>query len=159
VVASADRVFVTYGVGWPGEPQSVRVAVFDRSLRPLSRGPVGPLDPKADRFWPAATVDTATGRVWACFYDTSGDPSRAHAWYSCTHSADGRRWSRPVRAAREPASADVLWEDARVYSFGDQIGYGGSTGVAAARGRAHPLWIDTSDPGGKKQEVFAATLP
>jgi peptide/nickel transport system permease protein len=159
VVATRDRVFVVYGVGGPGEPQSVHAAVFDRSLHPLSQGAVAPPGMDADRFWPAATVDAATGRVWACFYDTSGDSARAHAWYSCTHSVDGRQWAKPVRAARDAASADVLWEDARVYSFGDQIGYGGSTAVAAARGRAHPLWIDTSDPGGKKQEVFAATLP
>jgi hypothetical protein len=54
-------------------------------------------------------------------------------------------WAKPVRAARESASADVLWEDARVYSFGDTIGFGGSTAVAATGGSVHPLWIDTSD--------------
>jgi hypothetical protein len=159
VLASRDRVFVTYGVGWPGERQSVHVAVFDRSLHPLWLGPVGPAAAKADRFWPAATLDAVTGRLWACYYDTSGDPGRAHAWYACTSSRDGRRWAEPVRAARDAASADVLWEDARVYAYGDVIGYGGSTAVAATGGAAHPLWIDTSDRGGRKQEVFGATLP
>jgi hypothetical protein len=46
-----------------------------------------------------------------------------------------------------------------VYAYGDVIGFGGSTAVAAAAGSVHPLWIDTSDVQGKKQEVFGATLP
>jgi hypothetical protein len=53
----------------------------------------------------------------------------------------------------------VLWEDARIYAYGDTIGYGGSTAVAAVGGAVHPLWIDTSDRRGRRQEVFAATLP
>ncbi|HSC74040.1 MAG TPA: sialidase family protein, partial [Gaiellaceae bacterium] len=158
VSATSNRVFVTYGVGSPGRPQSVRVGVLDRALRPLWNGPVGPADAKADRFWPASRVDATTGRLWTCYYDTSGDSSRAHAWYTCTSSGDGRHWAKPVRAARDAASPDVLWEDARVYSYGDVIGYGGTTSVAAARGSVHPLWIDTRDLGGRKQEVFGATL-
>lgn len=157
VVATADRVFVTYGVGWPGEPQSVHVGVFDTALHPVWHGTIGSPDLKADRFWPAAAFDAASGLLWACYYDTSGDPGRGRAWYSCTSSRDGQHWARPVRAARDPASADVLWEDARIFEYGDTIGYGGSTAVAAAAG-VHPLWIDTSDPGGRRQEVFAATL-
>jgi len=38
---------------------------------------------------------------------------------------------------------------------------GGSTGytaLAAADGVAHPLWIDTRDLGGRKQEIFAARI-
>jgi ABC-type dipeptide/oligopeptide/nickel transport system permease subunit len=159
IVASKDWVLVTYGVGLPGEPQSVRAAVLDRTLHPLWSGSVGPSKPKADRFWPAAALDGKTGRLWLCFYDTSGDPARSHAWYSCTSSRDGRHWATPVRAARRSASPEVLWEDARVYEYGDAIGYGGSTSVAAAGGRAYPLWIDTNDHAGRRQEVFAATLP
>ncbi|MFL5952385.1 MAG: ABC transporter permease subunit [Gaiellaceae bacterium] len=159
VTASSHRIFVTYGVGWPGEPQSVHVAVVDRSLQPVWRGPVPADDPKADRFWPASAFDASTGKLWACFYDTSGDGSHTHAWYSCTSSHNGQRWTKPVRAAAESSSPEVLWEDARVYAFGDLVGFGGSTGVAAAHGTVHPLWIDTSDLSGQKQEVFGATLP
>jgi hypothetical protein len=159
VLATRDRIFVTYGVGWPGEQQSVHVGVLDRSLRPVWHGTVGPIGAKADRFWPAAAIDRTSGRLWACYYDTSGDPGRARAWYSCTSSLDGRTWAKPVRAARDSASADVLWEDARVYLYGDTIGFGGSTAVAATGGAVYPLWIDTSDLEGKKQEVFGATLP
>ena len=159
VVAARDRVYVTYGVGWPGEPQSVRAGVFDSSFHRVSDGLVGPPAPKADRFWPAAAFDPTTNRLWACFYDTSGDSKRANAWYSCTSSRDGRQWTTPVRAAPKSSNVDVLWEDARVYAYGDVIGYGGTTGVAADRGKVHPLWIDTRDLAGRKQEIFGATLP
>jgi ABC-type dipeptide/oligopeptide/nickel transport system permease subunit len=86
-------------------------------------------------------------------------PRSCAAWYTCTSSTDGRHWAKPVRAARDAASPDVLWEDARVYPYGDVIGYGGTTSVVAGHGSAHPLWIDTRDLGGRKQEVFGATLP
>jgi hypothetical protein len=159
VAALADRVFVTYGVGWPGEPQSVRIGVLDAWLRRVWEGPIGPVDAGADRFWPSSVADTKTGLLWTCFYDTSGDPSRKQAWFSCAHSRDGRTWAKPLRAARDSASPEVLWEDARVYAFGDVIGFGGYTAVAAAGGVAYPLWIDTRDLEGNKQEVFAARLP
>ncbi|MFL5945107.1 MAG: ABC transporter permease subunit [Gaiellaceae bacterium] len=158
VAASRDRVFVTYGMGLPGEPQGVGVRVFDSRLQRLARTMVGPSPADADRFWPASAYDASTRRLWVCFYDTSGDPSREQAWYSCTHTNDGRSWSEPVRAARDSANAEVLWEDARVYSFGDVIGFGGYTAVAATGGKAHTLWIDTRNLGGRKQEVFGATL-
>jgi hypothetical protein len=57
-----------------------------------------------------------------------------------------------VRRVAPPT--DYLWDD----GFGDEIGYGGYTAVAAAGGAAHPLWIDTRDLNGRKQEVFGATL-
>jgi ABC-type dipeptide/oligopeptide/nickel transport system permease subunit len=158
VAASANRVFVTYGVGWPGEPQSVHAGAFDRSLHRLAGGAVGPARPNADRFWPTSAVDLTTGRLWVCFYDTSGDSSRRQAWFSCTQSQDGRRWTRPRRAARVSASPEVLWEDARVYAFGDILGYGGYTALTTGPGSAHPFWIDTRDLAGKKQEIFSATL-
>jgi hypothetical protein len=158
VVASTDRVFVTYAVGWPGEAQTVRVAALDRKLRPVWRGEVAPVKARADRFWPAAAFDATTRRLWVCFYDTSGDPSRKQAWFSCSTSRDGRTWTRPRRAARDSSSPEVLWEDARVYAFGDVVGYGGYTAVTAARGVAHPLWIDTRNVGGRKQEIFGATM-
>jgi ABC-type dipeptide/oligopeptide/nickel transport system permease subunit len=159
VVATANRVFVTYGVGWPGEAQSVHVGVLDDALHRIWAGPVGRVDAKADRFWPASALDAESGRIWACFYDTSGDPSRKRAWYSCTHSRDGRTWSEPVRAASVWSSPEVLWEDARVYLFGDVTGFGGYTSVAAAGGVVHPMWIDTRDLHGNKQEIFAARVP
>jgi hypothetical protein len=100
-----------------------------------------------------------TQQLWACYYDTSGDPKRAKAWFTCTVSRDGRQWATPVRPARASANVQVLWEDARIYGYGDSGGYGGYTGLAAAHGTAYPLWIDTRDVDANGEEVFGARLP
>jgi hypothetical protein len=152
------RVYLTYGVNGPDQTQDVAVAVFDPSLRLRSRGPVGPTQEKADQFWPASTVDPTTGRLWACFYDTTGDSDREHAWFSCTSSVDGRRWTEPVRATEQPADATVLWNDAQLYGFGDTDGFGGYVGVAAAGGVVYPMWIDTRAVGANQEEVFGARI-
>ncbi len=158
VAATGDRVYVTYGVGWVGQPQSVAIGVLDRALRPIGRGRIGPFKKGADQFWPTSAIDPHTGQLWACYYDTSGDPSRKKAWFSCTSSRDGRHWTTPVRAARASASPDVLWEDARFYQVGDVTGYGGYTSLALGDGVAHPMWIDTRDIKGRVQEIFSARL-
>jgi hypothetical protein len=152
------RVYVTYGVNGADLTQDVAVAVFDRALQPVWRGPIGPVKKKTDQFWPASTVDAHTGKLWACFYDTTGDSDRRHAWFACTSSRDGRHWTKPVRATSPSANQGVLWEDARIYGYGDSGGYGGYVGLAAAGGRVYPLWIDTRDVGGNQEEVFGATL-
>ena len=160
LAVSKQRVFLTYGVVGPDTTQDVDVAVFDRALRPLSRGQAGPADPKkSDQFWPVSAVDPVTSDLWACFYDTSGDSKRATAWFSCTVSADGRRWATPVRPARASSSVQVLWEDARIYGYGDSGGYGGYTGLAARGGMAYPMWIDTRNLNANAEEVFSARLP
>jgi hypothetical protein len=152
------RVFVTYGVNGADNTQDVAIAVFDRALKPLWRGPIGSVKKKADQFWPASAVDASTGRLWACYYDTTGDSARQHAWYVCTSSADGRRWTEPVRAAPPSQNPGVLWQDATIGGFGDATAYGGYTAVAAAAGVVHPLWIDTRDVGGNREEVFASNI-
>jgi ABC-type dipeptide/oligopeptide/nickel transport system permease subunit len=158
VVVAGKRVFVTFAGGQPYSTDGVTVAVLDRSLNVISRERIGSTRTKTAQFWPASTVDPATHRLWACYYDTSGDPSSKQAWYVCTSTRDGRRWRPPVRAS--PVSSDVesLWEDARIYGFGDEIGYGGYTAVVAAHGVAHPLWIDTRNVDGRQQEVFSGRL-
>jgi len=52
----------------------------------------------------------------------------------------------------------VLWEDARIYGFGDNGGWGGYVGLTAANGKAHALWVDTRDLGGNQEEIFGGTL-
>jgi hypothetical protein len=152
------RVYVTYGVNGKDLTQDVAVAVFDRALRPVSSGPIGSVKKKADQFWPASTVDPHTGKLWACYYDTTGDSDRKHAWFTCTSSRDGRRWRKPVRAAPASQNPGVLWEDARIAGYGDSGGFGGYVGVAAAAGVVYPLWIDTHDVGGNQEEVFASRV-
>lgn len=158
VTASPNRVYVSYGLPITRR-QRVSVAVLDADLRPLSRQRVLPEDGmKGDQFWPVSAVDRSTGDLWVCFYDTSGDPSRRQTWFACTASRDGRHWARPVRATPVSASTEVLWEDARIFGFLDMFGYGGYPGLAVADGVAHPLWVDTRDLAGRKQEIFAARI-
>jgi hypothetical protein len=152
-----NRVYLTYGVNGADQSQDVAVAVFDPALKELARGPVGPVKEKTDQFWPAATVDAKTDRLWACFYDTTGDSERNEAWYACTSSADGRTWTKPVRAGGRSVDPRVLWGDAIVFGFGDTVGYGGYTGVAASGGIVHPLWIDSHDEG-SQEEVFGSRI-
>ena len=161
VAVGKSRVYVTFGTVGINQTQDIGIAVFDRSLRSrLWHGRVGlPETKKADQFWPSAAVDPVTGDLWACYYDTSGDTKREKAWFSCTVSPDGRHWSTPVRPARASANVQVLWEDARIYGYGDSGGYGGYTGVAAAAGAAYPLWIDTRNVDARGEEVFGARLP
>jgi hypothetical protein len=159
VTATGRRVFVTYAADEPNETQGVRIAVFDASLHPVWNGRVGPADKgRADQFWPASAVDPTSGLLWACYYDTNGDPSRKQAWFSCTVSRDGRHWTTPFRTTEVSANQHVLVEDARIYGFGDLIGYGGYTGVAAADGIGYPMWIDTHGEAEAEQEIFAARL-
>jgi hypothetical protein len=158
ITLGRGRVFVTYGVNGADKTQDVAVAVFDRSLRPLFRGPIGSVKKKADQFWPASTVDASTGKLWACYYDTTGDSQRQHAWFVCTSSRAGKQWTEPVRAAAPSENPGVLWQDATVGGFGDSAAYGGYPGVAAAAGVVHPLWIDTRNIGGNREEVFASNI-
>jgi hypothetical protein len=158
ITLGRDRVFVTYGVNGSDQSQDVGVAVFDRSLRPIRRGPIGPVKKKTDQFWPSSAVDAATGKLWACYYDTTGDSQRQHAWFVCTSSRDGRNWTTPVRAASPSANPGVLWADASIGGYGDSTAYGGYTAVAAAHGVVHPLWIDTRNIAGNGEEAFASVL-
>jgi hypothetical protein len=158
ITLGKDRVFVTYGVNGADQSQDVAVAAFDRSLRPVWHGPIGAVKSKTDQFWPSSTIDAATGKLWACYYDTTGDSQRQHAWFVCTSSRDGRHWSKPVRAAPASENPGVLWADASIGGYGDSTAYGGYTAVAAAHGIVHPLWIDTSNAGGNSEEAFASTL-
>ena len=159
VTARRGRAYVTYASLSPDQTWDVGVAVFDAKLRPLWRGRIGPAEKKpADQFWPTSTVDAQTGELWACYYDTTGDSERKDAWFLCSRSRDGRHWTQPVRVARQPENAFVLWADAIRAGFGDAIYYGGYPGVVAAEGVAHPMWIDARDRSHLDQEIFTARL-
>lgn len=158
VAVTPRHVFVTFAGGEPYSTDGVTVATLGRDLNVISRRRLGTRDAHTAQFWPASAVDAKTGRLWVCYYDTSGDPSRKQAWFTCTSSLDGRRWSTPVRASATSANVEALWEDARIYGFGDQIGYGGYTAVAAAQGAAYPLWVDTSNATGRQQEILGARI-
>jgi ABC-type dipeptide/oligopeptide/nickel transport system permease subunit len=159
VTVGRGRTYVTYASLSPNQTWDVGVAVFDAKLQPLWRGRIGPAETKpADQFWPTSAVDAQTGELWACFYDTTGDSERKQAWFLCSRSRDGRHWAQPVRVARQPENAFVLWADAVRAGFGDEIAYGGYPGLAVAAGIAHPMWIDARDRSHLDQEIFTALV-
>lgn len=155
----SGRVYVSYARTEFRGRQAAHVAVFDARLRPLltdrhSREgrPVAPASAAtgADQFWPQSAVDRSTGTVWACFYDTLGDPQRRRAYYSCTLSRDGgATWARPVPVASVPSDATRR---------GASGHYGVYQGLAAAGGVAHPIWTDTRDVDALGEEIYTARL-
>lgn len=156
----AGRVYVSYaGNAFYGN-QGIFVSAFASSLRPLagafrlSKG-VRIVPPRSrkrvDRFWPQAAVDSSTGALWVCFYDTLGDSARKQATFSCTASRDGgATWSRLVRAASVPSDETQPGADPREY--------GDYQGLAAANGVAHPIWTDTRDLATLSEEIYTTRL-
>lgn len=155
----SGRVYVSYARTEFRGRQAAHVAVFDARLRPLVADPETregrPIAPNsaargADQFWPQSAVDPATGVVWACFYDTLGDPQRRQASYACTASRDGgRTWHEPVRAAT------VASDETQPNATGH---YGYYQGVAAANGVAHPIWTDTRDLETMGEEIYTTRV-
>jgi hypothetical protein len=149
----AGRVYVSYADSGRNHGWRVFVAVFDPALRSLGEILVDPADGAipSDQFQPAAAVDSSTGTLWICFYDTSGDPHRVRAVYSCTTSSDGgSSWSPPVGAA------SIASDEAQRRA--NRIGYGDYQGLAVAHGLAHPIWTDSRELETRKEEVYSATL-
>jgi len=148
VLARGDRVFVVYDdVGDNGSPD-VSIAAFDRGLKPLFRATVSPPDRgKAQQFLPTAAVDSTTGVLWGCWYDTTFDRRAHRAWFTCSASHDGRSWTPPERAADQPIAPTDL--------FGVRLGIFPS--VVARDGVAHAFWPDgrVIDEG---LNVFTASL-
>jgi hypothetical protein len=158
----AGRVYVSYGDTGARrrKEQDVFAAAFDPALRLVFRRhqltrPDGAA--RSDQFWPASAVDPSTGIVWACFYDTRGDPRLRKAWYSCTRSRDGGvNWAAPVRAATAPSDERVRGADSVHGRLKRE--YGDYEGLAAAAGVAHPVWTDTRRLRTLREEVYTTTL-
>ncbi len=149
----AGRVYVSYADARRNRGWRVFVAAFDPALRPLSEKLVDPADgaTPSDQFQPAAAVDSSTGTLWVCFYETNGDPRRIRAVYSCATSSDGgSSWSRPVGAAS--VASDEAERGA------NRVGYGDYQGLAVAGGLAHPIWTDSRALGTLEEEIYSATF-
>jgi len=155
-----ERIYVTYAAaGHDGREQDVFAAALDSQLRPLLAAPqqVNPPDTAAasDQFMPAAAVDPGSGRLWVCFYDTSGDRRRERVFYSCTASSDGgATWARPVRAATVPSKEAARGGLALLSDFQ----FGDYQGLAVANGVAHPIWTDTRDRDVLSEEIYTTVL-
>ncbi len=153
----SGRVYVSYARTEFRGRQAAYIAVFDARLRRLRPDPETgegrPIAPRsarlgADQFWPESAVDPRTGTVWACFYDTLGDPDRKRASFSCTLSRDGgASWARPVRVASVPSDATQP---------GASGHYGVYQGLTALNGVAHPVWTDTRDLATLGEEIYTA---
>ena len=156
----AARVYVSYANTSIGGSQEVVVKAFNSRLQPLATageaGDGSVVKPEmllegSDLFWPQSAVDPSTGAVWVCFYDTTGDPVRKVAFYSCAVSRDGSKsWSQPVRAAS--VGSDETQPGADVRAYGDY------EGLAAADGVAHPLWTDSRDLATLGEEIYTTRL-
>jgi hypothetical protein len=156
----AGRVYVTYTLTDFQGDKGIAVTVFDSRLRALAGYPVhnkslliAPMaaSMNADEFLPASAVDPETGELWACFYDTRGDPSRTQAFFSCTFSRDGgTTWAQPIHAAS--AASDETQPGADMHEYGDY------EGLAVANGSAHPIWTDSRDLATRAEEIYTTTL-
>lgn len=155
----AGRVYVSYAKTDSGGDEGVFVKAFDSRLRPLLGGPnddgvaVAPVPrlTRPDQFWPASAVDSSSGAVWVCFYDTGGDAARQRAFYVCTVSRDGgRTWAPRVRAAS--VASDETQPGADLRQYGDY------EGLAVANGIAHPIWTDSRDLGTLGEEIYTTRL-
>jgi hypothetical protein len=154
IALSPKRVAIVYGDVGPDARAAVFLSTADPALRSV-RGPRrvgGTPTGKTDQFLPAVAYDRSTGGLWLCYYDTRGDSTRKHAWYTCTLSRDGgRTWLRPVHAASSKSDETVTGADA--------LGYGDVAGLVAGGGVAHPVWTDDRDSLNTAEEVYTAAIP
>ncbi len=155
----SGRVYLSYTKTDFGGDEGVFVKAFDSRLRPLLGGPnddgvavaPAPRATRPDQFWPASAVDSSSGALWVCFYDTSGDPTRRRVFYTCTVSRNGgRTWAPRVRAAS--VASDETQPGADVRQYGDY------EGLAVANGVAHPIWTDSRDLGTLAEEIYTTRL-
>ena len=106
----------------------------------------------SDQFLPTVAYDSSSGDLWACYYDTLGDSTRKHAWYTCTVSHDnGRAWARPVHAASAKSNETETGADAN--------GYGDVEGLVVAHAVAHPVWTDNRSSLSLAEEIYTAAIP
>jgi hypothetical protein len=149
-------VYVTYGAAGPsGREQNVYVSSYDgATLAPLVRErQINPPDAggTSDQFFAASTVDQTTERLWACWYDTTGDPARKRTRYTCSASGDGGvTWAAPVPAASVYSNETV--RQATSFEYGDYAG------LAVAGGVAHPMWTDSRDLAKLGEEIYTTAL-
>jgi hypothetical protein len=151
VLAGPTQVLVVYGDAGANRTLDVYASVLDRDLKPLSRVRVNPPDTgKTQQIFPAAALDPVTGVAWACWFDTTFDPHAHRAWFTCSASRTGRRWSAPLAAASKPTEPRDL--------YGAAAKLGVMSSVDARAGVAHVFWPDgrVIDNG---FDVFTVAIP
>ncbi len=151
----SGRVYVSYARTTLVGDEGVYVKAFDSRLRLLNgagaRVAPAPRRVRPDQFWPASAVDSSSGALWVCFYDTGGDPTRKKAFYSCTVSRDGgKTWAARVHAAS--IASDETEPGADLRQYGDY------EGLAVANGIAHPIWTDSRKLKTLAEEIYTTRL-
>jgi hypothetical protein len=150
------RVFVTFGAaGASGREQNVYVTAYEAgTLAPLLvRHRINPPDGRraSDQFLPVSAVDESTGRLWACWYDTTGDRARKRVRFTCSASDDGAvTWTVPAPVASVFSNETV--KAATSFEYGDYAG------LAVASGVAHPMWTDSRDLVELQEEIYTTRL-
>lgn len=152
ILAQGARLLVVYSDVGANRTADVRAVALDRSLKPLFRRQVNPVDTSKtqQQLAPSAAVDPTTGTAWACWYDTTFDPNAKQLWYTCAASKDGRSWSAPVRAASQSTRTDDL--------YGTMFARGLRNAIVASGGVAHPFWADGRDYV-ESMDVYTAAIP
>jgi hypothetical protein len=152
---TSGRVYVTYSAATRSRgPQDVFVSAYDGALAPLFMGrrvnaPDGAV--ASDQFFPAAAVDQGDGRLWACWYDTTGDRTRKRTRYTCSASRDGgATWAAPVPAAT--VYSNETGRAATAFEYGDYAG------LAVADGIGHPVWTDSRNLATLGEEIYTTAL-
>jgi hypothetical protein len=150
------RVYITWGAAGPrGREQNVYVSAYDAATAAPVVGQVQVNPPDgatvSDQFLPASAVDESTGRLWACWYDTTGDRTRKRTRYTCSASSDGgATWAAPVAAATTFSNLTV--KAATSFEYGDYAG------LAVANGIAHPMWTDSRNLATSGEEIYTTAL-
>jgi hypothetical protein len=153
----AGSVYVVWGTTGLNGSQDVDVASFTPDLSPkIGVGRVqlvGPTEGMAgnDQFLPSATVDAATGGLWACYYATTR-PGGMKARFTCTASDDGGRSWRPAVPVI-PAASDESRSPANVAN-----GYGDYESIAAAGKALVATWTDGSRLTSLGEEIMSARV-
>jgi hypothetical protein len=150
-------VYLVWGTTGLNGSQDVEVAAFAPDLKPrlgvgrvklvnANEGLGGP-----DQFLPTATVDSTSGRLWVCYYQTLRAAGRT-ARFTCTASEDGgSSWAKPIAATR--MVSDESRRPANV-----ENGYGDYESIASARGAVLATWTDGSSLAAHQEEINAARI-
>jgi hypothetical protein len=148
LLARGKRVYMIYDDIGPTKTQDVFAIGLDSNLKTLFRAHVNPPDQgNAQQFFPAAGIDSQTGALVACWYDTTFDPNNHRAWFTCAASPNGLDWGLPLRAAAQPTAPNDLYNTRPV-----------SPTVIAADGQARAFWPDGRDYR-RGVNVYTAPIP
>jgi hypothetical protein len=153
----SGRVNLVWGSTSLNGSQDVYLAALSPTLKPLlGVGHPRQVDPQEgfrgpDQFLPTAALDSTTGRLFVCYYQTAA-PSAQRARFECTASDDGgSTWLRPVPLTRWYSN-----ETKRPANIAN--GYGDYEGLTAANGTAIAAWTDSHLLATEGEQIYTARI-